>query len=67
MVNLDCPAQRLLITALRNQIESWRKLSSSDGILEEERADVENDIGYAFTVLSELELSFFNEFGYAAT
>ena len=58
----DLPAQQLLINSLRNQIESWREYSSTLDPDNEERSDVENDIGYAFTILSSLESSFRKEF-----
>jgi len=63
-MKLDCSAQRLLIQALRNQIKAWRNLTASGELAEDEDADIQNDIGYAFTVLSEMEESFRKEFGF---
>lgn len=62
-MKLDRPEQRLLITALKTQIEVWKNLSKSGALNEEDEADMQNDIGYAYTVLSEMESSFYKEFG----
>ena len=62
-MKLDNAAQRLLITALKTQIEAWKALSKSGTLTEEDRADLQNDIGYAYTLLSEIESSFYKEFG----
>ena len=63
-MQLDCAAQRLLIIALRNQIKAWREQSNSERLSEEDKADIDNDIGYAFTILSEMEASFFKQFNH---
>lgn len=62
-MNLDMPAQRLLVNALKLQIQKWQERCESSDIDEDEEMDIQNDIGYAFTVLSELEESFFKQFG----
>lgn len=62
-MNLDMPAQRLLINSLKLQIQQWREQCTSPDIDDDEEADIQNDIGYAFTVLSELEENFFKQFG----
>lgn len=62
-MKLDCPAQRLLITALKTQIESWKSPSHSGSLSEEDNADLQNDIGYAYTLPSEMESSFYKELG----
>ena len=62
----DWSAQRLLIMALRTQIEVWKSLSKSGELSEEEEgeeADLQNDIGYAYAILNDMELSFYEEFG----
>jgi hypothetical protein len=63
MMKLDCPAQRLLIVALRTQIEVWKSRSKSGALSEDDKADLQNDVGYAYSLLSELESSFADEFG----
>lgn len=65
-MKFDYSAQRLLITALRTQIEIWKSLSKSGQLSEEEKADLQNDIGYAYTLLSAMESSFYKEFGVPA-
>lgn len=62
-MNLDMPAQRLIINSLKLQIQSWQERCKSPGLNEDEEADMQNDIGYAFSVLSELEENFFKQFG----
>jgi len=62
-LNLDMPAQRLLITALKSQIQTWRAACEQPDMNEDDAADMQNDIGYAFSVLSELEENFFKQFG----
>lgn len=62
-MNLDMPAQRLIINSLKLQIEKWQERSNAPEIDDEEEADLQNDIGYAFTIFSELEESFFKQFG----
>lgn len=62
-MNLDMPAQRLLINSLKLQIQKWQEICESSDLNEDEEADMQNDIGYAFTVLSELEENFFKQFG----
>lgn len=65
-MKLDSSAQRLLITALKTQIEAWKNLSQSGKLSEEDKADLQNDIGYAYTLLSEIESSFHKETGHHA-
>ncbi|MEW5755046.1 MAG: hypothetical protein AB1810_01970 [Pseudomonadota bacterium] len=65
-MKLDYSAQRLLITSLKTQIEAWKDLSKSGTLTEEDKADLQNDIGYAYTLLSEMESSFYKEFGSSA-
>jgi hypothetical protein len=60
-MKLDCPAQRLLITALKTQIDAWKSLARSGKLSEEEEADIQNDIGYAYSLLSDMESSFYKE------
>jgi len=60
-VNFDCPAQRILIVALRSQIEAWKTLSRTGALAEEEQADLQNDLGYAYALLSEMEAGFYKE------
>jgi hypothetical protein len=60
----DLSTQRFLIAAIKTQIKSWREQAESDDICEDDKADIQNDIGYAFTVLSEMEGAFFQAFGY---
>lgn len=55
---LDIPAQRLLIAALQAQIQAWQTACKKHGINEADAADIQNDIGYAITVLSVLEEHF---------
>lgn len=62
-MKLDCSAQRLLITALKTQIEAWKALSRSGTLTEEDKADLQNDLGYAYALLSEMESNFYKEFG----
>ncbi|MFT3930296.1 MAG: hypothetical protein QM709_08370 [Spongiibacteraceae bacterium] len=62
-MNLDMPAQRLIINSLKLQIEKWQERCNAPEIDDDEVADLQNDIGYAFTILSELEESFFKQFG----
>lgn len=62
-MNLDLPAQRLLINALRLQIEVWQKQAASSEVNEDDRIDLENDIGFAFTLLSSMKEAFFEEAG----
>ncbi len=64
-MKLDSSAQRLLMTALKTQIETWKNLSKSGTLTEEDKADLQNDIGYAYTLLSEMESSYYKEFGSA--
>lgn len=61
-MNLDMPAQRLLINALKLQIQQWQERCEASDV--DEEADIQNDIGYAFAVLGELEESFFKQFGH---
>lgn len=63
-MKLDPSAQRLLITALKTQIETWKHLSQSGKLSENDEADLQNDIGYAYTLLSELESNLYEETGY---
>lgn len=60
-MKLDCSAQRLLISALQTQIETWKHLSKSGALSEEDEADLQNDLGYAYSLLSELESCFYKE------
>jgi hypothetical protein len=60
-MKLDCSAQRLLITALKMQIDAWKSLARSGKLTEEEEADIQNDIGYAYSLLSDMESSFYKE------
>jgi hypothetical protein len=62
-MKLDNSAQRLLIAALKTQIEAWKAMSKSGTLSEEDKADLQNDIGYAYTLLSEMESSYYKEFG----
>lgn len=62
-MKLDGSAQRLLIAALRTQIDVWRAEARSDSLSDEDKADIENDIGYAYALLSEMESSYYREFG----
>lgn len=62
-MKLDMPAQRLIISALKLQIQAWQDASGAPEISEDDEADMQNDIGYAFAVLSELEENFFKQFG----
>jgi hypothetical protein len=62
-MTFDRPTQRLLIVAIKTQIASWREQADRDDICEDDKVDIQNDIGYAFTVLSEMEESFFREYG----
>lgn len=62
-MNLDMPAQRLIINALKLQIQEWQNICNASQLDEDDEADIQNDIGYAFTVLSELEENFFKQFG----
>jgi hypothetical protein len=62
-MKLDMPAQRLLISALKAQIQAWRVTCENPDLSEDDIADIQNDIGYAFTVLSKLEEQYFQEFG----
>lgn len=62
-MNFDMPAQRLIISSLKLQIHSWQERCRAPEIDEDEEADLQNDIGYAFTILSELEENFFKQFG----
>ena len=75
-MKLDWSAQQLLIIALRTQIEVWKSLSKADELREKEEAGEElseeeeeeemhlqNDIGHAYAVLSDMESSFYKEFG----
>jgi hypothetical protein len=57
------PAQRLLIMALKSQIQTWRVACQQPDISDDDAADMQNDIGYAFGVLSDLEENFFQQFG----
>ncbi len=66
MINLDCIAQRLLITSLKTQIGFLESQVNSGKLDENEIADLQNDIGYAYTLLSDLESSFFLEFKFDA-
>ncbi len=65
-MKLDFSAQRVLIKSLRTQIETWKSLSHSDKLSEEDKVDLQNDIGYAYTVLSAMESNFYKEFGFHA-
>lgn len=65
-MKLDPSAQRLLITALKTQIETWRYLSQSGKLSEEDKADLQNDIRYAYTILSEIESNLYKETGHRA-
>lgn len=65
-MKLDPSAQRLLITALKTQIETWKRLSQSGNLSEEDKADLQNDIGYAYTLLSEMESNLYKETGHRA-
>ena len=65
MMQLDCPAQRLLINSLKCQIDVWKKNAASGKLSEADEADLQNDIGYAYTLLNDLESSFYNEFGFS--
>lgn len=62
-MNFDMPAQRLIINSVKLQIKSWQEMCSSSTLSEDDAADIQNDIGYAYTVLSELEESFLKQFG----
>lgn len=64
MMKLDCSAQRLLINSLRCQIDVWKKNAASGNLNEDDEADLQNDIGYAYALLSDLESNFYNEFGF---
>lgn len=55
--------QRLLIMALKSQIQAWRAACEQPDMNEDDAADMQNDIGYAFSILSELEENFFTQFG----
>ena len=61
-MELDHSAQRLLIMALKTQIDTWKTLSKTGTLTEEDMADVQNDIGYAYALLSEIESGFYKEF-----
>lgn len=65
-MKLDPAAQRLLITALKTQIETWKHLSQSGKLSDEDKADLQNDIGYAYTLLSEMESNLYKETGHRA-
>lgn len=62
-MKLDPSAQRLLITALKTQIETWKHLSQSGKLSEEDKADLQNDIGCAYSLLSEMESNLYKETG----
>ena len=63
-MKLDMSAQRLLISALKTQIQAWRATCENEDVSEDDAADIQNDIGYAFTVLSELEEEFLQQYGH---
>ncbi len=63
-MNFDEPTQRFLITAVKNQISMWRAKADHADTDEDDKVDMQNDIGFAFTVLSEMEEQFFQAFGY---
>jgi hypothetical protein len=46
-MKLDMPAQRLLISALKAQIQAWRVTCENPDLSEDDIADIQNDIGYA--------------------
>ena len=62
-MKLDNSAQRLLIVSLKTQIEFWKTKSKSGSLSDDDKADIQNDIGYAYTLLSEMESNYFKEFG----
>lgn len=63
-MNFDEPTQRFLINAVKTQIAAWRAHADAPDTDEDDKADMQNDIGFAFTVLSEMEEAFFQQFGY---
>ncbi len=62
-MKFNCPEQRLLILALKTQIDVWKTLLQSGKLSEDDEADLINDISHADTVLSAMESSYYKEFG----
>ena len=65
-MKFDDPEQRLLILAMKTQIDAWKTLILSGTLSEEDEVHIQNDIGYADTVLSAMESSYYKEFGFDA-
>jgi hypothetical protein len=65
-MKFNASEQRLLVLALKTQIDAWRTLSQSGQLSEEDEVHIQNDIGHAYTVLSEMESSYYKEFGFDA-
>ncbi len=62
-MKFNCPEQRLLILALKTQIDAWKTLVQSGTLSEEDDVYIQNDIGHAYTVLSAMESIYYKEFG----